>query len=412
MKKTLVAMAALAAIGTASAQSSVTVFGVFDASYSINKGSVSDVSGIAYGNLSTSRIGFRGIEDIGGGLKAGFWLESEFDGSSGAGQSGTSLDNTAAAVGGANGLTFGRRATVSILGNFGEFRIGRDYVPTYANESDFSATGRVGVASSIITQVNVVGTTRSRASNGIQYVLPSNLGGFYGEFTYAFGEQADNAGIPAGALEDNGTYYGGRIGFKTGPFNIAASAGKTDVTRTGAGNGSGVGAGNTAAQGNDRSVANIGASYDFGVVKLFGLYSVQTQDNTVANGVGWSTLTAFQGRDLEAKAFAIGVTVPFGKGTFKAGYSTLDLENGLGAGTEPSADKIALSYQYDLSKRTALYASYARVKNNDSAAGAPGNTGLTAGGGSSVRQRGLSGVAQTSTTSSSNGFDFGIRHNF
>ncbi len=408
MKKTLVAMAALAAIGTASAQSSVTVFGVFDASYSINKGSVSDVSGIAYGNLSTSRIGFRGIEDIGGGLKAGFWLESEFDGSSGAGQGGTSLDNTAAAVGGANGLTFGRRATVSIFGPFGEFRIGRDFVPTYANESQFSATGRVGVASSIITQVNVVGTTRSRASNGIQYVLPSNLGGFYGEATIAFGEQADNAGTPAGAGEDNGNYLGARIGFKTGPFDISVSAGKTDQTRA-------LGGLITAANASDdRSVVNAGVSYDFGVVKLFGLYSVQKRDNTVADGIGWSTagLVATAGADLEAKGYAIGVTVPFGKSSFKASYSSLDLENGLGAGTEPSADKLAFTYQYDLSKRTALYASYARVKNNDSAAGAPGNTGLTAGGGSSIRQRGLGGVAQTSTTSSSNGFDFGIRHNF
>ncbi len=408
MKKTLVAMAALAAIGTASAQSSVTVFGVLDTSYSINNGSVSDVRGIAYGNLSTSRIGFRGIEDIGGGLKAGFWLESEFDGSSGAGQSGTSLDNTAAAVGGANGLTFGRRSTVSIFGPFGEFRIGRDFVPTYANESQFSATGRVGVASSIITQVNVVGTTRSRASNGIQYVLPSNLGGFYGEATIAFGEQADNAGTPAGAGEDNGNYLGARIGFKTGPFDISVSAGKTDQTRA-------LGGLITAANASDdRSVVNAGVSYDFGVVKLFGLYSVQKRDNTVADGIGWSTagLVATAGADLEAKAYAIGATVPFGKSSFKVGYSSLDLENGLGVGTEPSADKLAFTYQYDLSKRTALYASYARVKNKDSAAGAPATTGLTAGGGSSIRQRGLGGVAQTSTTSSSTGFDFGIRHNF
>lgn len=407
MKKTLVAMAALAVVGSASAQSSVTVYGVIDTAYSINNGSVADVSGLSYGNLSTSRFGFRGVEDLGGGLKAAFNLESEVDTSSGAGAGGTSTNNLATDVAaGANGLTFGRRATVSILGNFGEFRLGRDYSPTYHNEAQFSAHGRNGVGSTLITQVNVVGTTRSRTSNGIQYLLPGNLGGFYGEAMVAFGEQADNSGTPAGSAEDNGNYYGVRLGYKSGPFDISASVGRTDVTRA-------IGGTVTAANaGNDRSVVNAGVSYDFGVVKLFGLYSVQTQDNTTgtaANGLASLGSTATAGSDLEAKSFAIGVTVPFGPGTFKVGYSTLELENGQGVGTEPSADKFAFGYQYDLSKRTALYATYARVKNKDAVAGAGATTGITAG---TARQRGLSGTALTGPGSSSTGFDFGIRHTF
>jgi predicted porin len=408
MKKSLIALAALAAVGSVSAQSSVTVFGVIDTSFSINNGSIADVKGLAFGNLSTSRIGFRGIEDIGGGLKAGFWLESEIDSSNGAGNGGTSTNNSATDVAaGSSGLTFGRRATVSLSGSFGEFRFGRDYTPTYHNEAQFASLGRNGAGATLITQVNVVGTTRSRTSNGLQYLLPGNLGGFYGEAMYAFGEQPTNAGIPAGAQEDNGNYYGGRIGYKDGAFDISLSAGQTDSTRSGTVAAGPVAA--TPAQKNDRQVVNAGVTYDFGVVKLFGLYSVQTQENTVgtlASGLNLATV-AFAGRDLEAKAFAIGLTVPFGPGTFKAGYSNLELNNGQGAGTSPKADKFAFGYQYDLSKRTAVYATYARLKNKDAAAGS--TLGLTAG---ANRQRGLSGVAATGANASSDAFDIGIRHNF
>lgn len=310
----------------------------------------------------------------------------------------------AAAVG-SGGLTFGRRATVSLIGNFGEIRLGRDFTPTYYNEAQFAPLGRVGAGSSIITQVNVVGNTRSRASNGIQYLLPS-LGGFYGEAMYAFGEQASNAGTPAGIAEDNGIYYGARLGFKSGPFDIALSGGQTTLSRN-------IAAPVVAASAdNDRTVYNLGATYDFKVIKLFGLYSVQKQENTIGSltsGLNLGGLAASAGNDLEAKAFSIGFTAPVGPGVFKFGYSTLELENGFGVGTKPSADKFALGYQYDLSKRTALYATYARLKNKDAAAGASTTAGLTAG---AARQRGLAGTALTGANSSSTAIDLGIRHSF
>jgi len=135
MKKSLVALAALAVAGVASAQSSVTLFGVVDASvtgYSntarderatvfpnqfgipvyLNQGSVKtsrrELANSAY---NSSRLGFRGTEDLGGGLAASFWLEapiSNDDGSQGV-------------------ATFARRSTVSLSGGFGEIRLGRDY---------------------------------------------------------------------------------------------------------------------------------------------------------------------------------------------------------------------------------------------------------------------------------------------
>lgn len=404
MKKSLLALAVLAAAGAASAQSSVTVFGVVDTAYSINNGSVADVSGLSYGNLSTSRLGFRGVEDLGGGLKAGFWLETEISTDNGSGTSGPSVDNVAAAVG-SGGLTFGRRATVSLIGGFGEIRLGRDYTPTYHNEAQFAPLGRNGAGASIITQVNVVGNTRSRTSNGIQYVLP-NLGGLYGEAMYAFGEQPDNAGTPAGIAKDNGNFYGARIGFKSGPFDIALSGGQTTISRN-------IPPSTAANADNDRTVYNLGATYNFKVVKLFGLYSVQKQENTIGTiggtGLNLGGLAASAGNHLEAKAFSIGFTAPVGPGEFKFGYSTLELENGFGAGTKPSADKFAFGYQYNLSKRTALYATYARLKNKDAATGAGATAGLTAG---AARQRGLAGTALTGANASSTAIDLGIRHSF
>lgn len=404
MKKMVATFMTLSAASLAVAQSSVTIYGVVDNSYSVNKGSVADVSGIAWGNLSSSRIGFRGVEDLGDGLKASFNLEAGIGSESGQGVDGPSLDNVSAAVG-AGGLTFGRRATVSLSGSFGEIRIGRDFVPTYYNENQFAPLGRNGAGSSIITQVNVVGATRSRTSNGIKYLLPK-LGGFYGEAMFAFGEQPDNAGTPAGSLEDNGNYLGARLGYAAGPFDMAFSAGKTSIARN-------ITAPVTAAAaGNDRLVYNLGMTYNLGVVKLFGLYSLQSQENTVgspASGLNLAGLYASAGNDLEARALSVGATIPSGRHEFKFGFSTLKLENGQGLGTTPTAEKFALGYQYNFSKRTAFYASYARLKNKDSAPNAGLAAGLTAG---ANRQRGLASTALTGPSASSTAFDLGIRHSF
>ncbi|MGE8396727.1 MAG: porin, partial [Comamonas sp.] len=87
MKKSLIALAALAASGFAMAQSSVTLFGVVDTGVTYVDGGT-NWSGLTSGNNATSRLGFRGVEDLGGGLKANFWLEAGINADSGAGDSG------------------------------------------------------------------------------------------------------------------------------------------------------------------------------------------------------------------------------------------------------------------------------------------------------------------------------------
>ncbi|MBB3176475.1 hypothetical protein FHW64_000858 [Variovorax sp. Sphag1AA] len=198
MKKTLVALAALAAFGTASAQSTVTLFGVLDASISgysnksednnfatptnpdyVNIGSVTTSrTGLSNSAYTSSRLGFRGTEDLGGGLAASFWLEA-------------GLGNDAGGAG-KNGALFNRRSTVSLSGAFGEVRLGRDYTPTFWNDTVFDPFGTNGVGTSLIYTANngyMGNMNYDRASNSVGFFLPPNLGGFYGQLMYSFHEQ-------------------------------------------------------------------------------------------------------------------------------------------------------------------------------------------------------------------------------
>jgi len=203
MKKSLLALAALTAFaGAASAQSSVTLFGVIDVSARyVEYGDTSQYQLATDGNAS-SRLGFRGVEDLGGGLKAGFWLEGA-----------VAADN-----GQASGQTWQRRATVSLMGGFGEIRLGRDYTPTFWNWTVFDPFGTVGVGAATNLGLEIAGITPGgsygtlvRADNTFGYFLPSGLGGFYGQAMITLGE--GNIG---------NKYYGGRLGWASGPFNVEA----------------------------------------------------------------------------------------------------------------------------------------------------------------------------------------------
>ncbi len=124
MKKSLLALAVLGAFaGAASAQSSVTLFGVVDLSANDIKNGNAHTQSLQSNQLNSNRLGFRGIEDLGGGLKAGFWLEA-------------AMNNENGNMGGSSGITtpgagvsqiFNRRSTVSLFSNWGELRLGRDY---------------------------------------------------------------------------------------------------------------------------------------------------------------------------------------------------------------------------------------------------------------------------------------------
>ncbi|MDP9900569.1 porin [Variovorax ginsengisoli] len=371
MKKSLVALAALAVAGVASAQSSVTLFGIVDAgvSYYQNKadgGAKTSSWQQTNSGYNSSRLGFRGTEDLGGGLAAGFWLEA-------------ALGNDTGAAGGGGTQLFNRRSTVSLSGPFGEFRIGRDYTATFWNDTTFDPFGTNGVGTNVINAAHSAvltgagfasDSTTVRSNNMVGYFLPANLGGFYGQAQYAFHENTKTDGSTFDSKANE--YAGARFGYANGPLDVAVAYGETTVV-------------STAAQEVKVKTANLGASYDLGVVKLFGELSRVTNDFSPNSVV-------FGSDSVDLDGALIGVTAPIGAGLIRASYSTVKAK--VDNAADPKANKFALGYVHNLSKRTALYATVARISNKDGA------------------NISVSGNLSTSATKNSTGYDFGIRHAF
>lgn len=355
MKKSLIALAVMAAAGAASAQSSVTLFGIVDATLQWSKSStgVGDVRfRVTNSGYNSSRLGFRGTEDLGGGMSASFWLEAGVNNDDGSGAT-TSINNTGAAgsTTGGGGLTFNRRSTVSLAGNWGEVRLGRDYTPQFWNLTVFDPFGTNGVGTTATMQTGFTGPTTVRASNSIGYFAPRNLGGFYGQVQY-YENELNNA---VGATIDDGSGFGLRVGYAAGPFNVAFGYGKT-----------------TFAAG-DITQANLGGQWDFGVAKLMGQFT--RDENGTLDGTGW----------------LIGGLMPVGPGEIRLAYSQYEID--LGALGEPKQRKLALGYVHNLSKRTAVYATVARVKGSNGAAAQVGGSAAVVNG-------------------SATAVDFGLRHSF
>ena len=338
MKKSLLALAVLGAFTTAaSAQSSVTLFGTLDMAgrYVKADGQSRRLSEVTNG-LNSSQLGFKGTEDLGGGLKAGFELLADLAGA-----------DTGSAP--ANGKLWNRRSVVKLLGNFGEVRLGRDYTPTFWNLTIFDAFGTNGLRSSLNVQ-QLYGSTR--ADNSIGYFLPSNLGGFYGQAMVAASEGRTE-------LDKGGRYVGGRAGFAAGPFDVAFAASEWRID---------------AANAEHFKQYNIGGSYDLGVAKILGYWDRTTFINAKQN------------------TGSISAVIPFGQSEVHVGYDRSKLTNN---GLSSSVDQIKATYQYNLSKRTALYTTASRLSNKDA-------TRLT-----------LPGAAGATTASGkSSGIEFGLRHFF
>ena len=338
MKKSLIALAVLAASGAAMAQSSVTMFGIVD----VGVGHVSatnSVSGVTQSGNSSSRLGFRGVEDLGGGLKAGFWLEGA-----------VSPDVGTGAGGGASGpgFEFKRRSTVSLAGNFGEVRLGRELTAGYSKPSSYDVFGQVGLAS-------FQGWSVTRVSNGVSYNTPGNLGGFFGTAHYGFGEVAGN--------NSAGSYFGLAGGYENGPLSVSLAGDQLKSTTAGA---------------SALKTFSVGASYDLGMVKPAFIYHTE-KTGAVKNN-----------------SLMLAVSAPVGPGRLIGSYARYDLKN-----SSNDSSALAVGYVYNLSKRTAVYGTYAHMNNKNAAArnlnGVSGsfNSNVTVGAGENV-----------------DGYQVGIRHSF
>ncbi len=333
MKKSLLALAVLGAFaGVASAQSSVNLFGTVDlnARYVKNDGTSRRYS-MSQDGLASSQLGFKGTEDLGGGLKAGF----EF-------LAGLNPDTGSTS---ANSQFFNRRSVLKLSGGFGEIRLGRDYAPSFWNLTVFDAFGTLGIASSLNVAQLYSGTRRD---NSIGYFLPSGIGGVYGQAMVAAGESGTT-------LDRGGRYVGGRVGFAAGPFDIAAAYAQQRFASGAA----------------DQKTANVGGSYDLGVAKLMAYYNQDKQGN------------------LKDQVYSVGATVPLGNGYLRGSYDSSKLTGA--AGGDSKVNQIALGYVYNLSKRTAVYTTVSRLDNKDNTTKsiAGGNAGITAGGKSTAAEFGI-----------------------
>jgi len=368
MKKYLIALAAASAAGAALAQSSLTLFGVVDAAVTYTRGSGDGSARKAQltnsGNMF-SRLGFRGTEDLGGGYSANFWLEMGLQNDSGTGFPSNS-NNQASGNGPAGVLSFNRRSTVSLAGPFGEVRLGRDYVPAFWNTAifdPFGTGGGIGANQIYFSGLGgLVAPTGTRASNSIGYFLPANLGGFYGQVMYAMGENDSNALLPGARVSNrhDGEHTGARFGYQDGGLNIAIATGRTRYVL------------------GDLRVTNLGAAYTFGP----SLMNLKLTSELYKESKG----------STDAKGALIGFHLPVGPGEIKASYARYKLAPA-NAALQPTSSKLAIGYVHNLSRRTALYATVARISNRNGAAQA------------------LSG-AITAPNRASSGTEFGMRHMF
>lgn len=358
------AFAALALVcASASAQSSVTLYGIVDATVMVGKGSLTDKTQLGNSGYNTTRLGFRGTEDLGGGLTAGFVLEAGFNNDDGSGAA-TNPNNQGkynAATGkfagtatGGGGLTFNRRSMLTLASAAGELRLGRDYTPHYWQYAVFDPFTMNGVGASQIYAGSLGGPTLVRSSNSIGYVLPKGLGGFYGQAQVYMGENTGTEAAPVGKKDGNG--MSARLGYEAGPLNVAVAAGRTKMAFPG-----------------DITTVNAGVSYNFGAVKLSAMYG----NDKVGNGG-------------ESTGYLVGANMPLGAGELRASYSQSKVKIN---GTSPEAHKYSVGYVHHLSKRTALYGTASYLNNK---------------GGASYALNG----AATAANASSKGLDFGIRHTF
>lgn len=311
----------------ASAQTKVNIEGVVDAYAGSMKfaGDASRRSVVGSAGMTTSYFGFRGTEDLGGGLKANFALTSFFR--TDTGESGRFNGNE---------TMFSRDASVGLSGGFGAVSLGRGSAPNFLPSILFNPFGDSFTFAPLILHFNVplfngTGWSSSLAgdtgwSNQIKYTTP-NFGGLTANLQYQFGEAAGDTG------KNN---VGANLLYFRGPLSLSAFYQNTDVNNpldTPAGTVKSF-AGLSAAQ---QKVWFIGGAYDFGVAKLFATYS-ETSHNV----------------DFDDTTYSLGASAPFGAGKFLAAWAQTRRD---AAGVpETKRDTISLGYDYSFSKRTDVYA--------------------------------------------------------
>lgn len=336
MKKSLIALSVLAAIaGTAQAQSNVTMYGVIDMAIQNenNGGKAGSKTALDAGEQAGSRLGFKGTEDLGGGLKAIFALEMGI------------LADTGASQG---GLSFGRQAWVGLQGDFGTVKTGRQYTPQFyffdaVDPFDLGFTsGSAGASTSTGGVFGFLSASAWRVNNSISY-QSNDISGFSARALYGFGEVAGDTSASR-SVGISGQYA-------AGPLYVGAVYYKQ----------------NDAINNSLKSVL-VGATYDFGVAKAAVGYSKDSSDAGFDPKLGGY---------IDQKGYMIGVTVPVT--TVDSFLATAARSTNNLVATGNTSTQLAVGFTHALSKRTNLYTSFSRNTNdaNVNQAGLAAGNGLT-----------------------------------
>lgn len=333
MKKSLIAIAALAAAGAAAAQSSVTMYGQVNTGYEYSKTDITTsgvktttkTTGFQNDRVKTSRLGFKGEEALGNGLSATFALEMGFN----------SADGDFAED------AFNRKATVGLKGAFGEVRIGKDSTPMNEFDGSFKAIDRTTTLAELVAGKDASWEGRP---TGLFY-----NGSFSGvNVSAAIGNDSERVKTAGVTTDKQDTaVYGLGLGYNGGAWAVGAAF----QHETAKGFSTPLA---TTEYNNKVTNYGVGASYDFNVAKVYGQYKggqYKNKASTVADKYSYDQ-------------FAVGVSAPFGATTLSAEYAYNKAKDTAGAvSTKYKGNVFAVQAEYAFSKRTSLVARAGQVAN-------------------------------------------------
>lgn len=309
MKKSLIALAVMAASGASMAQ--VTLYGVADVWVGSSKDAIAGdgirQTVVQSGGLSSNRFGFKGSEDLGGGLKANFLLEQGFK-----------IDDGSATA----STAFSRQSYVGLSGSMGEIKVGRIWT---AFDDIAGATNSV-FDSALSATNNVFLTTgyNGNPNNGVHYTMPE-VAGINGAISYSFGENATAATSDSNVLAANLTYSAGPLG-----LGVAFQREDSGVSN------------------DEVEFTRLNASYDLGAAKLLASYGLL---DDVAD-------------DAKTNEYQIGADVPLSAAlTLSAGYAYSKTK--VAGVSESEASGFGAAVGYSMSKRTTAYAGLQRAEEKD-----------------------------------------------
>lgn len=306
IRKLAMGLTAFALSAGALAQSAVTTYGIVDNNFGWGKAARGTLTRMGNSGYLGSRLGFRGTEDLGSGLRASFVLEHGFN----------SDEGTATAV------FWNRQVYVGLGGPWGEVLLGRQYTPSFLVHATYDAFGPQGVAAQqvLLGSMELTQAANIRANDAVTYRTPATLGGFS-----ALLMTTDHTASP-------GWYHGAKIGYAGGPLSVDLALGHYNNPAIG-----------------DLDSFSLGARYTLGPVMLYALFN-----------------KADSGSGNDSRGMQTSMAYTFGATTLKLSVAESRQRSATGADVGTTR-RFGVGFVHALSKRTFVYGQYARLDNSKGA---------------------------------------------